>query len=208
MKGNRIEYCKDELTWIEAQKTTPRRQAHAEFVRRFNRPDVSLTNFTALCKRKGWKTGRTGQFKKGQTSWSKGKKRPFNANSARTQFKKGDAPANRLPLWSERHNEDGYIEIKVPQRNPHTGHSTRFIHKHRYLWELENGPLPTGMCLKALDGDKTNTDPSNWKMIPRALLPRLNGRCGRDYENAAPEVKPLILATAQLEHAAREAKKR
>ncbi|MDO6503117.1 HNH endonuclease, partial [Shimia thalassica] len=69
-------------------------------------------------------------------------------------------------------------------------------------------PLPTGMCLKALDGDKTNTDPSNWKMIPRALLPRLNGRFGRDYENAAPEVKPLILATAHLEHAAREAKKR
>ena len=68
-------------------------------------------------------------------------------------------------------------------------------------------PLPQGMCLKCLDGDKTNTDPSNWKAIPRALLPRLNGRFGRDYDAAPAELKPTILAIAELEHQARTVRK-
>lgn len=44
----------------------------------------------------------------------------------------------------------------------------------------------------------------NWVAIPRALLPRLNGRFGRNYDDAPPELKPAILAIAKLEHAARE----
>jgi hypothetical protein len=31
------------------------------------------------------------------------------------------------------------------------------------------------MALKCLDGNKQNTDPSNWEAVPRALLPRLAG---------------------------------
>jgi len=104
-------------------------------------------------------------------------------------------------------SKDGYVEISVDQVNPHTGYGRRFVHKHRHLWELANGPLPEGMCLKCLDGDKSNTDPSNWEAIPRALLPRLNGRFGRGYDTADPEVKPTIMAIAKLEHKAREAKK-
>ena len=55
---------------------------------------------------------------------------------------------------------------------------------------------------------KTNTDPSNWEAIPAALAPRLNGRFGRGYDHAPAELKPTIMLTAKLEHAAREAKKR
>ena len=36
-----------------------------------------------------------------------------------------------------------------------------------------------------------------------ALAPRLNGRFGRGYDTAPPELKPTILAIAKLEHAAR-----
>lgn len=63
------------------------------------------------------------------------------------------------------------------------------------------------MCLKCLSDDKTNCDPSNWELIPRALLPRLNGRFGRNYDDASPELKPVILAVAKLEHQARERRK-
>jgi hypothetical protein len=62
------------------------------------------------------------------------------------------------------------------------------------------------MCLKCL-GEKSNTDPSNWMLIPRGLLPRLNGKSGRNYDAAPAELKPIIMATAQLEHKGRELQK-
>jgi hypothetical protein len=62
---------------------------------------------------------------------------------------------------------------------------------------------PDGHVLKCLDGNKQSTDPSNWELIPRALLPRLGGRFGRDYDNAPDASKPTIMAVAKLEHAAR-----
>jgi hypothetical protein len=208
MKGRQISYSAEELAWIEANKTKLRREAHALFVEKFGRNDVTLINYNSLCKRKGWMTGRTGRYDKGRTPENKGKKMPYNANSARTQFKKGQVPPNRVPLWTERVDKYGYIEMKVPLPDPYTGFKTRFMHKHRYLWEKENGPLPDGMALKCLDGDKTNTDPSNWEAIPRALLPRLSGgRWYRPYDDAPDEIKPTLMATAKLKHAMRQAGK-
>jgi hypothetical protein len=49
----------------------------------------------------------------------------------------------------------------------------------------------------------TNTDPDNWALIPRALLPRLNGVHGRGYDEAPADLKPAILAVTTLEHTAR-----
>ncbi len=203
MKGRNILYSEAELDWIEANRHRLRREAHAEFAKLFGRQDVSFTNYNALCKRKGWTTGRNGRFESGQKSWNKGQKMPFNEKSAATQFKKGSIPPNRVPMWTERVCKDGYVEIKVPLKNPHTGSPTRFMHKHRHLWEQQNGPLPEGHALKCLDGDKTNCHPSNWEAIPRGLLPRLNGKSGRRYDLAPDELKPTILATAKLEHAVR-----
>ncbi len=205
MKGRQIRYSEDELRWIKAHCTDVRRDAHAKFVELFGREDVSLVSFHALCKRKGWKTGRTGQFNAGQQSWNKGKKMPHNANSAATQFKKGNVAPNTVPLWTEREGKDGYIEMKVPLPNPFAkGQKTRFMHKHRYLWEKENGPVGEGQALKCLDGDRTNCDPPNWVSIPRAMLPRLNSRFGRNYDAAPAEIKPTIMAVTHLEHAIRE----
>jgi hypothetical protein len=63
--------------------------------------------------------------------------------------------------------------------------------------------VPEGCALKCLDGNKRNTDPANWEAVPRELLPRLNGRFGRGYDAAPAEIKPVIMATAKLEYAAR-----
>ena len=208
MMRRSISYSAQELTWIEAHKEQVRRDAHASFCARFNRKDVTLSNYNALCKRKGWFTGRTGQYVPGQVSHNKGKKMPFNPNSAKSQFKKGQLPHNTKHLGHERINTDGYVEISVAETNPHTGYERRYVHKHRHQWELANGPVPEGMALKCLDGDKTNTDPENWEAIPRALLPRLNGRFGRGYDTAPEEIKPTIMAIAKLEHKARTLKEK
>ena len=207
MRGRRIPYSTAELAWIKAHRTWPRRQAHAAFCHRFERDDVSLKNFEALCLRRGWTTGRTG-FEPGQVPWNKGGKMPFNVNNARTRFKKGNPAPNAKYPGHERLDKDGYILISVPGINPYTGYERHYVRKHHHLWELRNGPVPEGWCLKCRDGDKTNTDPSNWIAIPRGMLPRLNGRYGRDYDNAPPDLKPSIMATARLEHRAQEAQKR
>lgn len=205
MKGKPITYSDDELRWIKRNSDMTRADLHALFCKMFGRTDVSVNNIKALCKRHGWYSGRNGRFTPGQKAHNKGKKiaNVHPASKAR-QFRPGQVPPNARPMFSERLTKDSYIEIKVPVPNPYTTARTRFILKHRYLWEQINGPLPRGMALKCLDGDKTNTDPANWEAIPRAMLPRLNGRFGRDYDAAAPEVKPTLLAIAKLEHQARE----
>ncbi len=208
MKGRWISYSDEELAWIKAMADQPRAETHALFVQIFNRPDVSLSNLNSLCKRKGWLTGRTGRFVKGQTSHNAGQKGLRYAGSEKGWFRKGErrGVATRLyqPIGTERLSKCGYLERKVNDDLPL---QRRWRTVHLIEWEAVNGPLPQGHALKCLDGNRLNTDPANWVSIPRALLPRLNGRFGRDYDTAPAELKPTILAIAQLELKAREARK-
>ena len=203
MKGDWIKYSASEFAFLKTNSRLKRRDLHAAFVRVFGRRDVSLDHIKALCKRKGWLTGRTSCFERGHPPHNKGKKMPFNANSARTQFKKGQLPPNTKYAGHERLSREGYIEISVNETNPHTGFERRHVLKHKWLWERLHGAVPEGMCLKC-KGERTNTDPSNWELVPRALLPRLSGRFGRNYDGAPNDLKPTIMAVAKLEHRLRE----
>ena len=171
---------------------------------RFGRAEVSVDNIKSLCDRKGWRNGRDGRLKPGNVPPNKGRRGYYAPGSEKGWFKKGQVPRNIKPMWHERPGKDGYIEMKVPERNPYTGHASRYRHKHIYLWEQANGPVPEGHRLKSLDGDRTNTDPANWIAVPKGLAPRLNGMHGRDYDAAPDELKPIILASALLAHKAAE----
>jgi hypothetical protein len=212
MKGHHLAYSKEEISWIRQHRHLPHRQGHARFQERFKRPDVSIVNYKSMCWRKGFHTGRTGCFPKGLIPWNRGKEMPFNPNSAKTQFKKGQYPPNAKALGYERLTKDGYVEISIAETNPHTGYGRRFVLKHKYLWQRINGPLPAGYCLKAVDGNRQNPDPYNWIAIPRGMLPLINGNRGPNYDHASPEVRPAILTLARLRYEmgkkAREQKKR
>lgn len=209
MKGHWIEYTRAELAFIKRRTKMDRRALLAAFVKKFARADVSLANLNSLCKRNGWFTGRTGCFEKGIVPHNKGKPHPVarSGNAAKHHFKKGNQPHNTNYLHHERVSKDGYVEISIDEPNPHTGFERRYVLKHRWLWEAKHGPVPDGMCLKCL-GDRTNTDPSNWTLIPRSLLPRLDGRFGRGYENAPVDLKPTIMAVVKLEQQVRESGKK
>lgn len=215
MKGVHIAYSAEELAWLEDNRTLPISDYHAAFVVRFGRSDVSASNLHSLRKRKGWKTGRTGCFAPGAPAWNKGVPCPEgkggrHPNARASQFRKGNQPHNTRHLGHERISQDGYVEISVDQVNPHTGFHRRYVLKHRWLWEQANGPLPKDHALKCLDGNRQNCEPANWEAVPRALLPRLAGgnryRRKLAFDDAAPEVRPAILAVARLDHAARTAR--
>lgn len=207
MKGRAIPYSAAEMAWLEANRLLPIADYHAEFQAQFDRPDVSAVNLHSLRKRKGWRTGRTGQFTKGQESWNKGKPFPTAAthpNCRKTQFSKGNEPHNTRYLGHERVSKDGYVEVSIAETNPHTGYSRRYVLKHRHEWEKINGPVPEDHALKCLDGNRLNCDPSNWEPVHRGVLARLNGgrfRKTLPYDEAAPELKPLVMASAKLKHA-------
>jgi hypothetical protein len=208
MKGHWIKYSGEELDFIKRRSRLMRPELHAQFVKRFRRRDVTVGHLNALCKRMGWLTGRTGQIQKGAVPHNKGKKcAPGSGgrhpNARKSQFKKGSLPHNTNYEGHERVSKDGYVEISVRRTNPRTGYERSYVLKHRWQWEQAHGPVPEGMCLKC-KGDQLNTDPSNWELVPRALLPRLNGRFGRGYDEAPAEIKPTIMAVVKLEHQLRE----
>ncbi|MBY5988181.1 HNH endonuclease [Roseovarius atlanticus] len=208
MKGKPIPYSEDELTWLEARQTLPRRKLHELFCAKFARRDISVDAIKSLCTRKGWTTGRTGRFQSGHEPANKGQKGLCAPGSEKGWFPKGNrsgaASKNYKPIGTERMSLDGYLERKIHDGMPL---QSRWRAVHLIRWEAINGAVPEGHCLKCIDGNKANTDPLNWIAIPRAILPRLNGRwTGLKYDDAEPEIKPYILAAARLYQAAKEKK--
>ena len=210
MKGRAIPYSAEEMAWLEENRLLPISDYHAAFCERFGRTDASKINLHSLRKRKGWKTGRTGRFVKGQAAINKGKKCPpgvggRHPNARRTQFKKGErtgiAEKHYKPIGYERITQDGYRERKI---NDGPVFKDRWQLVQRIEWEKANGPIPEGYALKCLDGDRLNCDPANWEAIPRGVLARLNGgrmRKTLPYDSAPDELKPLVMASAKLKHA-------
>ncbi len=148
----------------------------------------------SFVKNHGIVSGRTGCFEKGHESWNKGTKGLVAAN--KTSFKKGRVPANIKPIGHERIcHKYGFILIKINEKNPYTVAKTRYKHKHVYIWEQENGPVPNSMVVAFKDSDKTNCEPDNLMLISRAELLRLN-RFG--YKNMPAELKPSVLGMVKL----------
>jgi hypothetical protein len=99
------------------------------------------------------------------------------------QFKKGRLPHNARYDGCARITKDGYVEVRLD--------AGIFKLKHLYRWELLNGPLPSGCCLRCIDGNLQNTNPGNWRLItrienmllnsktvyPKQIIPTMIARC-------------------------------
>lgn len=200
-----INWSDEELRWIKKHRTMERAKAHAKFCEQFR--TVNLGAYISLCKRNKWLTGRDGRLKPGNIPPNKGKKVPYNANSARTQFKKGErrGVANHVykPIGHERVTPDGYVERKIHNGLPM---QSRWRAVHLINWEAIHGPLPKDHCLKCKSENRADTNPSNWELIPRGVLPFLNGHRGHHYKQVSDEAKPVVITLAKLRFAAGAAK--
>ena len=187
-------YTPEQAQWLKDNHVGRGRAELAErFTAKFGR-EITVNQVKSFVGNRKLNSGLTGHYAKGQTPWNRGKKGYMGANI--TSFKKGNIPHTQKPLYSERVNRDGYMEISIPERNPWTGAATRFKHKHVYLWEQEHGPLPKGHAVIFRDCNNRNFELDNLLLVTRTELLHLNLH---KYSEQPDEIKPSILALAKLE---------
>ena len=183
-----LKYTEEQARWIRRNyKEKNIQELTTEFNRRFETHKTAgrIKAFTTNHK---ITSGRTGRFEKGSVPWNKGTKDLTGPNKG--SFKKGNIPANSKPLGTERVDaKDGYILIKVAERNPNTGSQTRYKHKHVHIWEQAHGPVPNGMVVAFKDSDKSNFALENLMLISRAGLLYFN-QLG--YTDMPGELKPYV----------------
>lgn len=166
------------------------------FNKRFG-TDKTKSQIRGAINNRGITSGRTSCFKKGHKPWNAGTKGHGLIWANAGSFKKGNVPANRKPLGSERIcSKDDCILIKVAEQDPNTGFPTRYKQKQVHIWEQANGPIPEGMVVAFRDSDKRNTEIENLMLISRAELLRLNQH---SYKDTPDELKPSVLALSKLE---------
>lgn len=152
------------------------------------------SQFRSLTRNQRYISGRDCKFKPGHVPVNKGTKGLTGANAG--SFKKGQIPHNEVPMWSERVDKEGYVWIKIPEHNPHTdtNYIGRFVFKHRYIWEKENGNIPKGMALVFTDGDRSNCEINNLELVKRSELLYLN----QHFSDVPSAVRPSAIATSKL----------
>lgn len=119
-----------------------------------------------------------GCFKKGNVPINKGTKGMFNVGGNKTSFKKGNIPSNRRKIFEERIGKYGYTEIKIKDGCL----NNNWVPKHRYIYEKKYGPIPAKHKVIFLDGDITNFDINNLKMVSSAeelIMNRYNLRTNK-----------------------------
>jgi len=184
MKGRWIQYSEQELQWLSDNRQLTISEYHSQFVELFSRPDIEAKNLHALRKRKGWKTGRTGRFEKGNVPHPDAKPKGPN----KTSFKKGAMPHNWKTVGSTRVNVDGYVEVKIQE--PRT-----WVQLHTIIWSAAHGDIPEGHCVVFVDGDKTNIKLSNLELISRSEHLQINKLTGKFK---AEEVREIVRSIGKM----------
>lgn len=100
-------------------------------------------------------------------------------------YEKGNKPHNELPIGSLR-NIDGYNEIKYANH--------KWMAVSRYNWEQVHGPVPKGMVVFKMDGDRYNDDISNLCLVSRKELASLN----RNHAKLPQEFKMIQILINQI----------
>jgi hypothetical protein len=113
----------------------------------------------------GWRAANnvtTGQFQPGMETWNKGLKGTHF--SPATEFKKGRASENWLPVGSEtvRTDKNGKPRAFVKLAEPNVWRERALV-----VWERENGPIPEDHVIHHRDRDSLNDDPINLQAMTR-----------------------------------------
>lgn len=112
-------------------------------------------------------SGLTGRFEKGCVPANKGRKGWYAPGSEKAWFRKGNEPHNKASVGTETMTTMGYIKVKVAEPDV-------WEFKHRMVWEKNHGKVPPGHAITFLDGNKTNCELANLRLISTAENAVLN----------------------------------
>ena len=175
-----------------------RKEVHEEFNRRFPDRPRTYGQVVACMKNHDMKNGLDSRFQKGRKSeaWNKGKKMtPEHRAKCEAFFFGGEnKPPKTEPVGTEKKLSDGYIWVKVDDQ-PNVKKQVNWKQKQRLIWEQANGPIPDGMFVTFLDGNRENFSLDNLALITRAEHARLNQS---GLRSADPELTAAALQVAKL----------
>jgi len=145
------------------------------------------------------KCGLTGRYEKGHVPYYKGKKIEHpHPNSVKTQFAAGHTPANKMPIGSVVMKAGGYLWRKI-------GSGAReWRQEHILIYEQAYGAIPEGAKITFLDGDHTNLDLNNLRLISNDVNLELNRSKLRVSD---PKLQETAINVAKLKCKMREIKK-
>jgi hypothetical protein len=210
-------FTKEHLDFLRGNITE---HSYAEMTDLFNehfKAQLSFNQINAALHNHKIRNGNNTQFKRGQTSWNKGKK-GLNTGGYKGHFKKGNIPYNYRPVGSESVDRDGYTWVKTADKIITTmiEISKDYIYitekitqqnqrrmKHQLIWEAANGPIPDGHVVIFGDRNRQNFDPDNLILVSNAQLARLNQN-GLIYNNAELTRTGLIIADIITKNAERK----
>lgn len=178
-------YSNEMRAWMRVYYMLPAGQLTVAFNHRFG-TERTAKHIHAFRKTMGLRTGRTGQYQKGDRPFNAGTTGFMKANSG--TFKTGNIPGNHRPVGSERiDSKDGYIYVKTAEPN-------KWQMKHRITWEQHNGPVTPEEIITFRDGNVLNCDISNLEKITRAEHAIYNKR----FSGTPTELKPTARAIVRL----------
>ena len=154
----------------------------------------------------GSEAGAAYRFQKGQRSWTKGRKwnewmTEESQERCRTGwFARGHRPHNHLPVGSEVVKDDGYLWRKIAEPN-------RWRQVHILEWEKAHGPIPKGMCLTFLDGDRKHITLDNLMLVSRRENRILNNNWNNDRTHDGQITKANI-AIRRIEEKVRKVERK
>lgn len=160
----KYDYSKEKVDFLRSNvKGISLKELTKKFNENFN-CSISEEIIARMKRKLNLTSGVNTRFKKGQTSWNKGRKMSAEQyeKCKKTMFKKGNL-SNAKSVGNERIDVDGYIYIKVKQPN-------KWVLKHRWIYENEKGKIPKGYNLIFADGNKQNLDLDNLILVSNAEL--------------------------------------
>lgn len=104
------------------------------------------------------------------------------------------------PLYSERTNFDGYVEIKI--KNNKTNKWQNYVLKSHYIWEQRFGKIPKDCNIIYLDGNKKNLNIKNLALVKNSELVYINHNMpfsnNKDINKTAVMIAKLMAKSKEL----------
>lgn len=147
VRGSEYEdWQQDYIAWFSPHMTDQELSDRFLLVYNVEHSAASIKNFRVNNKIKSGRTGCIGPEREKLRKWQYIFRRGIHPP---TEFKKGAKPWNTKEIGDKSKTADGYVVVKVEN-------GKRWKLRARLVWEEHNGPIPEGMRVIHLDGNKEN----------------------------------------------------